>query len=178
MNRGTTRADVARAELACRATAALEAVASAADRELDRHAAEYGLSDAKLELLEVLGCCADRRACLYHVGERLGVTRPNVTKLVDGLERNGLVERLPHPSDKRMVQAHLTPAGQELAARALPGRRAHLARLWQGLDDDELATLADLLDRATERLATSGAGRGAGAPAPRPAGDQREPIST
>lgn len=177
MNRGTTTADAARAELACRATAALEAVASAADRELDRHAAEYGLSDAKLELLEVLGCCDERRACLYHVGERLGVTRPNVTKLVDGLERSGLVERLPHPSDKRMVQAHLTPAGQELAARALPGRRERLARLWQALDDDELQALAGLLALAAERLAADGAGRGTVAPAPRPAGDQREAIS-
>ena len=58
-------------------------------------------------------CCRDeRRACLHALGDELGVTRPNVTKLVDGLERGGLVERLPHPSDGRMVQAHLTAAGR------------------------------------------------------------------
>jgi DNA-binding MarR family transcriptional regulator len=154
MNRRTTGDDAsspARAELARRATAALEAVAGAADRELDRHAAGYGLSDAKLELLEVLGCCAERRACLYSVGDRLGVTRPNVTKLVDGLERTGLVERLPHPSDRRMVQAHLTAAGAELAERALPGRQEALTRLWSRLSDDQLAVLADLLDAAAGR---------------------------
>ena len=79
--------------------------------ELDRHAGGYGLSDAKLEVLEVLCCRDERRACLHALGDELGVTRPNVTKLVDGLERGGLVERLPHPSDGRMVQAHVTPQG-------------------------------------------------------------------
>lgn len=179
MNRETTGAEVGRPALARRAAEALEAVATAADRELDRHAAAYGLSDAKLEVLEVLGCCTDRRACLYAVGDRLGVTRPNVTKLIDGLERTGLVERLPHPSDRRMVQAHLTPAGAALAARALPGRRERLERLWDRLDDEELATLARLLSAAAERAGgPEAAGREAGEPAPRPAGGQREAIAT
>ena len=64
----------------------------------------------------MLCCQAERRACLHALGDELGVTRPNVTKLVDGLERGGLVERLPHPSDGRMVHAHLTARGRR------PGR--------------------------------------------------------
>jgi DNA-binding MarR family transcriptional regulator len=120
MNPETTLGDGERSRLAREATEALEAVAAAAGRKLDRHAAAFGLSDAKLEVLEVLSCCADRRACLHALGDELGVTRPNITKLVDGLERCGLVERLPHPSDRRMVQAHLTDAGREVVAGALP----------------------------------------------------------
>ena len=67
-------------------------------------------------------CCAAgrRRACLHALGDELGVTRPNVTKLVNGLERGGLVERLPHPSDGRMVQAHLTPQGGRSPRRRCP----------------------------------------------------------
>ena len=85
------------------------------------------------------------------------MTRPNVTKLVDGLERGGLVERLPHPSDGRMVQAHLTPQGLEMAAEALPGRQDLMRRLWDALDDDELAQLVGLLDAAPR--ARRGGGR-------------------
>jgi DNA-binding MarR family transcriptional regulator len=150
MNSETTVA-ASRAELARRASEALDRVAAAADRRLDRHAGGYGLSDAKLEVLEVLCCCDERRACLHALGDELGVTRPNVTKLVDGLERGGLVERLPHPSDRRMVQAHLTRQGLRVAEEALPGRGEVMERLWDGLDDGELAQLAALLQAVADR---------------------------
>ena len=146
MNRATTSAE--RALVALAATEALEALAEMAARDLERHAAAFGLSDAKLEVLEVLGCCDDRRACLYALGDELRVTRPNVTKLVDGLEREGLVERLPHPRDRRMVQAHITGAGADVAERALPGRRERMERLWSRLSDEELQELVRLLRAA------------------------------
>jgi DNA-binding MarR family transcriptional regulator len=145
MNPVTIDADT-RADLAQRATAALERLACRAGRELDRHAGGYGLSDAKLEVLEVLCCRDERQACLHALGDELGVTRPNVTKLVDGLERGGLVERVPHPRDGRMVQARLTPQGE-----ALPARQALRRRMWDALDDDELAQLVGLLDAAAVR---------------------------
>ena len=160
MNPETTGCADGRAELVLRAAVALESAAEAAARELDRHAAAFGLSDAKLEMLGVLECCQERRACLYDLGERLRVTRPNITKLVDGLERGGLVERLPHPDDKRMVQAHLTPAGEAVARAALPGRRECLERMWEGLDDDDLEVLVRLLG-----VASVPAERGVAAPA-------------
>jgi DNA-binding MarR family transcriptional regulator len=158
MNPETT-AGSPRAELARRASAALERAAGAAGRRLERYAGGFGLSDAKLEVLEVLCCRGDRRACLHTLGDELDVTRPNVTKLVDGLERGGLVERLPHPSDRRMVQAHVTPEGLELAEQALPGRGALMERLWDALEDDELAQLVALLQAVSDQA-------------------EREPIST
>ena len=51
MNPETTAATVTRAVLARRASEALDRVACAADRRLERHAGGYGLSDAKLEVL-------------------------------------------------------------------------------------------------------------------------------
>jgi DNA-binding MarR family transcriptional regulator len=140
-----------RACLARMAAETVIAVACAVERDLDRHAAEHGITDAKLEVLEVLSCCSGRRACLHALGDRLGVTRPNITKLVDGLERQGLVVRLPHPEDRRMVQAQLTPEGAAVAARALPGRVARLEALWRQLDDAELEQLASLLTRVAGR---------------------------
>jgi len=159
MNRATTDGEDGRSELARRATDALEHLACTAGRELDRHAGGYGLSDAKLEVLEVLCCRDERRACLHALGDELGVTRPNVTKLVDGLERGGLVERLPHPSDGRMVQAHLTPEGLEVAGEALPGRHDLMRRIWDALDDEQLEQLVGLLDRVAEWAADEGRAR-------------------
>jgi DNA-binding MarR family transcriptional regulator len=153
MNRSTTDGGPGRDELARLAVAALERVACAASRELDRHAAGYGLSDAKLEVIEALCCKGERRACLHTLGDELGVTRPNVTKLVDGLERGGLVERLPHPTDGRMVHAHLTDRGAAVAEDALPGREVLVRRIWDALDDEELAQLVELLDAVADRAA-------------------------
>jgi DNA-binding MarR family transcriptional regulator len=152
MNRETICADPGtRPALVREATAALESMAEAVARDLDRHASAFGLSDAKLEMLEVLGCCNGDKACLYDLGDRLGVTRPNVTKLVDGLQRSGLVERLPHPADGRMVQAHLTSDGRHVAESALPGREERMQDLWGRLNDDELAQLVGLLRAALSR---------------------------
>jgi len=141
-----------RTTLARMAVDAVIAVAACAERDLDRHAAEFGISDAKLEVLEVLSCCSGRRACLFSLGDRLGVTRPNITKLVDGLERQGLVTRIPHPVDRRMVQAQLTPEGAAVAARALPGRVDLMERAWATLEDAELERLVWVLRRAASEL--------------------------
>ncbi|MGD9570420.1 MAG: MarR family winged helix-turn-helix transcriptional regulator [Thermoleophilia bacterium] len=159
MNRETIAGEGDRAELARRATDALERVACASSRDLDRHAAGFGLSDAKLEVIEALCVRDERCACLHALGAELGVTRPNVTKLVDGLERGGLVERRPHPTDGRMVHAHLTDEGVEMAESALPGRRDTIQRMWDVLGDEELAQLVELLDAVADRTAAGAAAR-------------------
>jgi DNA-binding MarR family transcriptional regulator len=155
MNRATI-APADRMRLAQEASEALAELAAVASRRRERHAATYGLSDAKLGLMAMLSCCDGRTACLHAIGDELCVTRPNVTKLVDGLERSGLVERIPHPRDRRMVQAHLTEEGERVAAQALPGRRCRMEAVWDGLGDEELAQLTALLRAALEGAAPPG----------------------
>jgi len=48
----------------------------------------------------------------------LNVLPPNMVGLIAALERRGLIERRPHPSDGRAMGVHLTPAGVELTAQA------------------------------------------------------------
>lgn len=48
----------------------------------------------------------------------LGVLPPNLVGLIAGLEKRGLIERRPHPSDGRAMGVHLTPAGAELTTQA------------------------------------------------------------
>lgn len=144
MNRVTSSPAFRRAA-ARQAAAALDDVAGHSARALNRHARAWGLSDAKLAALEVLagqesGCC-----CLYDIGDCLGVSRPNVTKLMDGLQREGLVERRPHARDGRMIEAHLTEKGRSILADASPGREATMADVWAGLSDAELAEVTRLL---------------------------------
>ena len=48
----------------------------------------------------------------------LNVLPPNMVGLIAALERRGLIERSPHPSDGRAMGVHLTPAGAELTQQA------------------------------------------------------------
>ena len=47
------------------------------------------------------------------IKDRLGVTATNVTALVDALEKEGMVERKPHPSDRRATIISLSPKAEE-----------------------------------------------------------------
>ncbi|MFY3384763.1 MarR family winged helix-turn-helix transcriptional regulator [Paracidovorax sp. MALMAid1276] len=48
----------------------------------------------------------------------LNVLPPNMVGLIAGLEKRGLIERRPHPSDGRAMGVHLTAEGADLTARA------------------------------------------------------------
>ena len=76
------------------------------------------------------------------------LTRSGITRLVQGLERAGLVERIECPDDARGFLVALTPAGLELVRSA---RETHLEGVAELFTDryteEELATLAELLER-------------------------------
>lgn len=88
------------------------------------------------------------------IGDLAAIERvrpPTMTRLVDGLQSDGLVTRHPHPDDRRAVHVLATTKG----VRALAGGRARrieaLAGRLGGLSDRDLATLvraADLLERS------------------------------
>jgi DNA-binding MarR family transcriptional regulator len=50
---------------------------------------------------------------LSSLAAKLTCVRSNITQLVDRLEKDGLVRRIDHPSDRRGVRAELTPLGRE-----------------------------------------------------------------
>lgn len=82
---------------------------------------------------------------LGKIGDRLQVHRTSVTNLVDGLEKAGLVERLPHESDRRTTLASITPKGRkvaEAATAALNGARFATAPLGPAELDALSAALA------------------------------------
>ena len=74
-----------------------------------------GLSFAKSRALRRL---VDAPLAMGELAARLGMDPPNVTTVVDDLERAGLVRRQRHPSDRRVTLVAATPAGRALARRA------------------------------------------------------------
>jgi DNA-binding MarR family transcriptional regulator len=83
-------------------------------------------------------------ATLDRVHQVLGVTPSGAVRLVDRLEKNGLVRREPGP-DGRSRAVRLTPAGRDRAQTVQDVRAAYLSSLTSGLTDDEVVVLRGLL---------------------------------
>jgi DNA-binding MarR family transcriptional regulator len=109
----------------------------------------YGLTFARYEVLMLLYYTREGSLPLGKIGERLQVHPTSVTSLIDRLERDGYVERLPHPSDRRTTLASLTVAGRNAAGQAtlvLNGDEFGMS----ALDADSHEELITLLDRIRE----------------------------
>jgi DNA-binding MarR family transcriptional regulator len=72
----------------------------------------FKLTEGRIQVLMRLKFQGDTP--LGELAEHLHVSARNVTGLVDHLERDGLVERVPDPNDRRSVRAHLTEHGVEV----------------------------------------------------------------
>ncbi|MBA8952739.1 MarR family winged helix-turn-helix transcriptional regulator [Actinomadura namibiensis] len=80
------------------------------------------------------------------------VTPQSMTTVLKTLEARGLVERRPSPDHSQVLITRLTPAGQELLARADEAAVAVERRLADAYSPDELERLHELLDRAIKVL--------------------------
>lgn len=81
-----------------------------------------------------------------------GVAAPTMSRLVDGLQDDGLVVRGPDPSDARGVLVRATPKGQRVLSKGRAQRVRALAGGLERLSPDELAAItrgAELIERIT-----------------------------
>ncbi len=102
------------------------------------------------------------------LAEAASVTRATMTGLVDTLERDGFVKRVPDPEDRRMLSVSLTAKAERFLAGLLPGHFKLMAALTRTLSERERQTLVTLLNKIIEQAAAmSGTPRPAAAEAAR-----------
>jgi DNA-binding MarR family transcriptional regulator len=85
------------------------------------------------------------------LAEAAGVTRATMTGLIDTLERDGFVRRVPDPEDRRMMSVVLTAKAQRFLRDLLPGHFQLMAALMRPLDETERQTLVQLLSKIVEQ---------------------------
>ena len=112
----------------------------------------HGVSGAQLFVLQLL---ADAPAnSLNALAERTLTHQSSVSVVVSRLVARGLVERKRSPEDGRRIELSLSPAGEELLARAPAAMQIRLIEALRGMPKRELRTLAGLL---TELVSAMGA---------------------
>jgi DNA-binding MarR family transcriptional regulator len=120
-----------------------------------------GTTPARARLLAVLQCEGPSK--MNELSVVLGVTPRNVTKLVDGLEVEGLVTRQPHPSDRRATIVRLTDRGTLVGKESVMADNAAAAWLYRQLGPNDRQQMARLLRKLLDVLGTSCPAAGDGA---------------
>lgn len=125
-------------------------------RELDADLiAHHQLTVRDYEVLLYLAQAEERKLPMSALSERTMLTRSGITRLVDGLVGQGLIERVSCESDARISYARLTDGGYDKLRDAGCTHVAGIERLFLAhFSSDELEQLAGLLSRLP------GAGRG------------------
>lgn len=106
---------------------------------------DHRLTFPRYEALMLLSFTRDGALPLGKLGERLQVHRTSVTNIVDKLEQDGFVRRVPHESDRRATLAEITAQGREVAQVATLDMNAAAFSL-EALGADEQEQLTTLLE--------------------------------
>lgn len=140
---GAERAGIAGEDLALRLVDEFAAFGPAYMKWVKSRMRDRGMTYARMRLLGALHCHGAQ--IMSSISDELGVTRRNVTALVDALEDEGLVQRVPHPTDRRATVIELTEAGSRTVEGMYEGHREAVAEIFAGLSEEDRRELIRLL---------------------------------
>lgn len=105
--------------------------------------------DTTLPRFDVMAALWRRRegVTMSELSRMLLVSNGNTTAIVDRLEADGLVRRMPQDTDRRTIRVTLTPDGLAAFESLATGHGAEVDRLFATLTENELDLLTDILKR-------------------------------
>ena len=106
-----------------------------------------GLSGPQYNVLRILRGAGPEGLPCGEISDRLITRDPDITRLLDRMQKRGLVTRRRDPDDRRVVIAAITKAGLDLLAKLdVPVNAGHIEQLGH-LTRSDLKTLIAILDR-------------------------------
>jgi DNA-binding MarR family transcriptional regulator len=137
---------------ALKARLTLLSVAREVSLAIAANLARYGLGEGRFLVLGLLLESQPRPLSHSELADLAGVTKGNITGLVDGLERDGYVKREDSGDDRRVTPVSLTPAGRRYIEKILPDHFARNAKLMGKLSVSERKTFVSLLEKVRAGL--------------------------
>lgn len=117
---------------------------------LDARLAPLGLSEARWQCLLHLSR-ADAPLSQVELAERMGISPPTLVKLLDRLEEDDWVKRLPEPGDRRAKRIHLTDRARAMARRIEDEAARLRQELLAGTTADERRAFVAMLRHLEQR---------------------------
>ncbi len=133
---------------------ALVALEHTADRlhwRLSEMLKEHGLSPTQYNALRILRGAGDEGRACSEIAERMVNRDPDITRLVDRLERRGLATRSREGRDRRVITTRITPAGLDLLKALDRPIEEFNRKMLSPLGEQQLQALIGLLNIAREQ---------------------------
>ena len=118
---------------------------------LDERLRQVGQSAARMEALAAI-INSPAGSAQVDIAKRLRIEGPTMTRMLDTLENDGLVERLPDPADRRTKQLRLTSAGEAVLAEIFVIADEMRDRLVGGIPDERIEELNQFFEMLMDRL--------------------------
>jgi DNA-binding MarR family transcriptional regulator len=125
--------------------------ADALTRELERYLQTFGLTSTQYNVLRILRGAGTEGITCSGISERLLAYDPDVTRLLDRMEKAGLVQRSRSTSDRRVVLTTITEAGLELLAKLDAPLEAMGREQFKGIRRERLRELVAVLEEIRSR---------------------------
>ena len=111
-----------------------------------------GLSPTQYNVLRILRGASGKGVCCREIGERLITRDPDVTRLIDRLEKRNLLLRTRDKEDRRFVTIQLTPGGLELVNQLDEPIEKWNRKLMRNIGRGDTKVLIELLEQLREGL--------------------------
>ena len=125
--------------------------ADALSRELELLLQPYGLTGTQYNVLRILRGAGSEGATCSGISERLLAFDPDVTRLLDRLEKVRLVQRTRSTTDRRVVMTTITEAGSELLGKLDEPVESLQKQQFKGIGRDRLRQLVADLEEIRSR---------------------------
>jgi DNA-binding MarR family transcriptional regulator len=109
-----------------------------------------GLSHTQYNVLRILRGAGQQGLCCREVAERMITRDPDITRLVDRLERRGLLTRSRDSRDRRVITLRITAAGLKVLKDLEGPMTEYNRKLLSHMDKGDLRKLLELLEAARE----------------------------
>ena len=117
----------------------------------DRLVAELGLTSARWQVLGAIAYAEHPASVSWHA-RNMGVHRQGIQRIVNELNKEGIVEFQTNPHHKRAHLVLLTPKGQKLFEEAIVLQVPWVNKLSRGLTQKDIATTRKVIDQLKLRL--------------------------
>jgi DNA-binding MarR family transcriptional regulator len=119
-------------------------------REVEAVLKPYGVSGTQYNVLRILRGAEPLGMKCGEIGERMVTHDPDITRLLDRVEKRGLIARVREEKDRRVVRTRITAAGLEILARMDKPVEEGARRMLGHLGPARLIKLIELLEEARE----------------------------
>jgi len=118
---------------------------------VDEHLRPIGQSSARMEALGAILNSPDPSAQV-EIAKRLRIEGPTLTRMIDALSQDGLVERRPAPNDRRTKHLYLTDEGTAELGQIFSVTEPLRMRLLEDMSVAEMQTVTQMLNRLLAKL--------------------------